>query len=117
MGKELLRNGRAMRANVAGNGIPVGHAFGRWFGFRLYVLWIVLKLVGFALRPLPFPKQRYAVESLADKVREGWRLGARVRAVRNLRYEEFETGGHHFHMTVPEKTASVISRWVTSVAK
>merc|ERR1712232_1221548 len=103
--------------NVSGNGIPFTHAFGRWFGFRLYVLWMFLKLVGFALRSLPFPKQRHAVQTLADKVREGWRLGTRIRAVQNLRYEEFETGGHHFHMTVPDKTASVISRWVTTASR
>merc|ERR1712228_990479 len=99
---------------VKGNGIPIFHAFGRLFGIRLRFLWAALRMICQILKYLPFPKRRYALEVLATKVREGWRFSDRLHAVRQLRYEELRSGGHHFHMTVPDEVARVISQWVAS---
>merc|ERR1712087_494686 len=98
--------------NISGNGIPMTHALGRLFGAKLYILWLLIRLAHNVLSLLPFSSKIGQLDPFSRRVREGSRFAARFHAIRDARYEELRSGGHHFHMTVPQDAAAAISRWL-----
>eukprot|EP00747_Dinoflagellata_sp_TGD_P171861 gnl/TRDRNA2_/TRDRNA2_206921_c0_seq1.p1 gnl/TRDRNA2_/TRDRNA2_206921_c0~~gnl/TRDRNA2_/TRDRNA2_206921_c0_seq1.p1 ORF type:complete len:389 (-),score=47.99 gnl/TRDRNA2_/TRDRNA2_206921_c0_seq1:20-1147(-) len=113
--RHLLRAGSRWSRPVGGSGLTLTHALGRPFCGWLFVLWILLRATSRLLSLLPIPARRQAIDAFSYRVREGWRLGCRLRAIRDLRYEEMATGGHHFHMTVPVEATRVITEWLKTV--
>lgn len=108
---ELLKRGGRGARPKGGRGLHLTHAFGRLFGTYLVIMWVAMKIGARLLSPFS-PKRAQKLEKFAKGVREGWRCGARLRAIAGLRYEELQSGGHHFHMTVPEEATRVIVQWL-----
>lgn len=109
--RELLKRGGRKPILPGSRGLHLTHGFGRLFRTYLVLLWVALK-IGSRLLSQFSPKQALKLNKLATGVRDGWRTGDRLRAIRCLRYEELQTGGHHFHMTVPEEASQVIAKWL-----
>lgn len=112
--RELLKRGGRKQGQVGGNGLPLAHAFGRPFSLYLVLLWSALRTCSRLLAWLRLPKQQKQLETIARHVREGWRVGARLHALKHFRYEELPSGGHHFHMTSPQETSNAIVSWLKS---
>jgi pimeloyl-ACP methyl ester carboxylesterase len=111
--QDLLKRGGRTPILQDRRGLFLTHSFGRLFGSYLALVWIALKIGSRVLATFS-PKQAAKLEKLARQVREGWRIGARLRAIRPLRFEQLQNGGHHFHMTVPEEAVNAIARWLKS---
>jgi len=112
--RDLLKRGGRWHAHPGGNALPLTHAFGRPFCAYLVILWVSLRLASRLMSWLRLPAKQRQLETVARHVREGWRVGARLRALKRFQYEELPSGGHHFHMTCPEDTSRAIVSWFRS---
>lgn len=110
---DLLRRGGKLPISAGSHGIPMMHVFGRPYGAFFFLLWLGLKACARLLSVISLGKA-IKIDKFAAKVSKGWRIGSGFRTIPALRYEQVEKGGHHFHMTVPELTSQIISRWLKS---